>query len=136
MNEDGLGHHLTFEPRIAEGLALAEALGDRLHAMIDLSDGLGRDAGHLAERSGMGVELSVSALPCRGRADWRSALGDGEDYELCFAANGEVPQRLGDVPVTAVGRVVELTETGGHLVCIRDGERLVNVADLGWEHAG
>ena len=46
------GRHLTFEPRIKEALTLAAAAGQVetggwLHAMIDLSDGLGRDAGHI-----------------------------------------------------------------------------------------
>jgi thiamine-monophosphate kinase len=136
VDSDGGGHHLTFEPRITEAIALAEALGSRLHAMIDISDGLGRDAGHIAERSGVGIELSSGAVPCRDGADWRAALADGEDYELCFAAEGEVPAGLGDLPVTAVGRVVERSDLNGSLVCVRDGDRLIDAAELGWEHAG
>ena len=34
-------------------------------------------------------------------------MSDWEDYELCFAAAGEVPARVGEVPVTVVGRFVE-----------------------------
>ncbi|MHC4448495.1 MAG: hypothetical protein ACYSXF_12200, partial [Planctomycetota bacterium] len=68
--------------------------------------------------------------------DWRAALADGEDYELCFAAEGEVPAGLGDLPVTAVGRVVERSDLNGSLVCVRDGDRLIDAAELGWEHAG
>ena len=136
LGPDGLGHHLTFEPRIAEGLALAQALGGKLHAMIDLSDGLGRDAGHLASSSGMAIELTAQSIPCRAGVDWRSAVAGGEDYELCFTAAGEVPGRIGDVPVTAVGRVIDRPESKGPLVVVRDGPRVVDVTELGWEHRG
>ncbi len=133
LGRDLLGSHLTFEPRIREALLLAETLGSRLHAMIDLSDGLGRDASHIATASMVQIRLDAAALPRRRGSDWRGALGDGEDYELCFTAEGEVPDRLGDVSVTAVGEVLERGPKGPP-VLVRDGRELHDAGDLGWEH--
>ena len=133
---DGGGRHLTFEPRLHESWALADSLGERLHAMIDLSDGLGRDAGHLLEGPkaiGLAIELDGHALPCQPGSDWKSALGDGEDYELLFTAEGPVPATLGGVPVTRVGSVRARRE-GEPAVLVRIDGRTAAVGDLGWEH--
>jgi len=133
LQKDGLGRHLTFEPRIDEALSLAEQLNERLHAMIDISDGLGRDAAHLARRSGVSIEIDAHRIPCTGGLDWRRAMSDGEDYELCFAVGDGVPPRLDDLPVTEVGRVVERAGHGP-LVVVRDGPETIDAASLGWEH--
>ena len=134
LGPDGLGRHLTFVPRLSEALALAGALAERLHAMIDLSDGLGRDASHLAERSGVQIEIDAERVPCADGADWPRAMSDGEDYELCFTAVGEVPDRLGELEVTAVGRVVERPDPAGPRVVVREGARTLDGSSLGWEH--
>ena len=85
--------HLRPRPRVAEALALAEAAD--LHAMIDLSDGLASDLGHILDESGgLGAHIEEGAIPIHpdahasARSDGRSpldhALADGEDFELCF----------------------------------------------------
>ncbi len=135
MLDDGSGHHLTFDPRITEALMLAELLGDRLHAMIDLSDGLGRDADHIAEASEVKIVIDAARLPCRGNASWKDALQNGEDYELCFAASGSVPSEVRGVPITPVGEVLS-GETGElpARLCVRDGDTLREAGELGWQH--
>jgi thiamine-monophosphate kinase len=134
LGPDGLGRHLTFEPRLVEAARLAETLGPRLHAMIDISDGLGRDASHLAEQSGGQIEIDAHRVPCAEGTDWRRAMGDGEDYELCFAAEGEVPAQVGGLPITVVGRVVPRPGPEEPLVVVKEGDRRLDGSALGWEH--
>ena len=129
----GRGRHLTFTPRLAEAKALCDTLGNDLHAMMDLSDGLGRDAGRMARISGVAMELEADALPRhRGVSTWRHAMGDGEDYELLFtvpAARLVEPQICG-TEVTCVGQVVQ----GNGEVWVLDGAKRLECSELGWEH--
>lgn len=80
------GRHLTFEPRITEGL-LASKPGSGVTAMIDLSDGLGRDADRLARASGVIIEIDTAAIPLHdGVSHWRTAVAEGEDHELLLTS--------------------------------------------------
>ncbi|MCD6405487.1 MAG: thiamine-monophosphate kinase [Planctomycetes bacterium] len=87
-----LGKHLRFTPRVAEGTWLARHCAPT--AMIDISDGLGVDAGDIARESGVSLVLGAAGIPISraarrlGAADGKTALahavGDGEDFELLF----------------------------------------------------
>lgn len=105
-------------PRVEAGVALAEkALAS---AMIDVSDGVMQDLGHICEMSGVGARLELSKLPLSagyraacGAESYALALSGGEDYELLFC----VPKgRLAEVEelfarlepgFTVVGEIVE-----------------------------
>ncbi|HEX8489613.1 MAG TPA: thiamine-phosphate kinase, partial [Chthoniobacterales bacterium] len=75
--------HLDFVPRIVESRWLTKNF--RIHAMMDLSDGLGSDLPRLARASGVGFELDEAALPRNPGCSTKQAISDGEDYELLFA---------------------------------------------------
>ncbi|HEX4629923.1 MAG TPA: thiamine-phosphate kinase [Chthoniobacterales bacterium] len=77
------GQHLKFVPRIAESRWLTENFP--VHAMMDLSDGLGSDLPRLARASGLGFEVEEAALPRNRGCSIAQAISDGEDYELLFA---------------------------------------------------
>ena len=117
-----LGRHLRFPPRVAEAQQLVTSL--RLGAMIDLSDGLSSDVGHLCDESGVGVVIEADRVPISaaaremaardGRSPLEHALNDGEDFELLFtveAADADKLRRLDlGVGVSVVGRMVEAAE--------------------------
>ncbi len=133
---DGLGHHLNFTPRVREALMLHESLGGDLHAMIDVSDGLGRDLSHIAEQSAVAIELEAARIPCRQGVSIKRALADGEDYELCFAASEDaVVPKLPDVPVTRIGRVVTSAHGAARVTLMCDDGKRIAVDTSGWEHA-
>lgn len=133
VEPDGLGRHLTFEPRIAVGQELLRRMGERLHAMIDISDGLGRDASHIARMSSVQIRLRADQIPCNPGCDWRRAVGDGEDYELCFACAGMPPEHVGGVPVHAVGEVVPAADQAARVLVEFNGQ-FIDADEFGWQH--
>ncbi|MEM6822149.1 MAG: thiamine-phosphate kinase [Verrucomicrobiota bacterium] len=118
--------HLTFTPRMDEGRWLAEF---GISAMMDLSDGLGKDLPRMAEASLCSFRIYPESVPKRRGCDLNQAVNDGEDYELLFAVSAKKAKRLEvdwpfSVPLTAIGEFLEKDEpvdTGG-------------ISFSGWDH--
>ena len=108
-------------PRIAAGRWLARH-GAR--AMIDISDGLAGDAGHIAAASDVSIEIELARVPCWPGVTPRDAVRSGEEYELLVALprrfqerNARAFRRATRLPLTRIGvciagRGVRITDNG------------------------
>lgn len=135
------GRHLTFTPRVNEARRLAEACGEALHAMMDLSDGLSLDLFRMCRASGIGALLSeealrevihadaVSAAARDGRPALDHALSDGEDFELLAAVAPGCPRGIPGVELFAIGGVT----ASGFQLQMSDGSRR-DLEPKGFEH--
>lgn len=130
-----VGRHVRPIPR----LAVARQLRNRMHALIDTSDGLGTDARHLAEMSRVRIVVDSAALPVsRGTSRYCLEQGidltgfvlrAGEDYELLFSSPNKLPAAVQGVKLTAVGRI----ERGRGLWLELDG-RVQPLRIRGYDH--
>lgn len=134
------GHHLSFVPRVHEGIWLAQE--QWAGAMIDLSDGLRRDLQHMCHNSHAGAKLDLECLPVSADAQRiaaaastnpvHHALYDGEDFELLFsvppekecALQAQWTQMWPQVMLTRIGEItpppVAVTDAAGHPLPLQD----------------
>lgn len=123
------------EPRVELGVKLRPYAS----AMIDISDGFLADLNHLVESSKSGAQLKLADLPLSktlirvfGKADARQlALFGGDDYELCFTANGSHREEIQSIahelgfPITRVGQIVKeqgISNAEGQLMIVNGYE--------------
>ncbi|MGC9519096.1 MAG: thiamine-phosphate kinase [Desulfuromonadaceae bacterium] len=117
-----LRHHRP-EPRLKLGRALAQQ--HLVNAMIDISDGIFSDLGHILECSKVGAELDTRSIPLSEGAKTHLNLHPerleqlvrgGEDYELLFTAPAQEQKRIDEVsiklglPLTPVGSILPAEE--------------------------
>ena len=134
--------HLRPVARVAEGRWLGAS--PAVHAMIDLSDGMATDLGHIVRESRVGARVYLDRLPISeavkrvatalGRDPTKLAVAGGEDYELLLTVD---PAAIHDLaaglqtatgtPLTAVGEivktpvVVQFVDTRGAAVPMGEG---------------
>jgi thiamine-monophosphate kinase len=107
-------------------LDAAPLLAPLVNAMIDVSDGLAPEVGHICDQSGVGARITAEKIPLHsdvvtaaaalGRDSLGFALGGGEDYELLFTLSPPKLERLrrsgldfsllGEITPAADGRVL------------------------------
>jgi len=95
---------------------LGAVLKGLAHSMIDVSDGLAQDLGHILKASQVGAKLQLENLPIspalhalNDAQKWQYALAGGDDYELCFTISPQNYQKLLqkqlDVPISIIGKI-------------------------------
>ncbi|MEA3292193.1 MAG: thiamine-phosphate kinase [Pseudomonadota bacterium] len=140
--------HAYLQPRarVREGQEIARS--GLATAMIDISDSLAADLGHLCDSSGVGAELFQAETPMAegleeaarvtGDNPWRYVLFGGEDYELLFTIRKDAVDRLTDLaesldtPIHRIGKILPAAEEGCWLVNA-DGDRR-RLETKGWDH--
>jgi thiamine-monophosphate kinase len=132
-----LGRHLNPRPRLREAVELARRF--RLHSMIDISDGLSADLGHILEESGVGAVLNAEAIPIQpdavrlsertGLPSLEHALGDGEDFELIFTVRCEEAKT-----VAQSGLAIEIGEVIASGYFLTHNGRRELLVPKGWSH--
>ena len=130
------------EPRVL----LGERLLDLANSAIDISDGLISDAGHIAARSKVQVEIDMFRIPIHQSLDHRRLepdvqrciLSGGDDYELLFSAPKGSAKRLLTIsndlrlPLTNIGRIVK----GSGVTVLDQNRNTVEPNCKGYDHFG
>ncbi len=115
------GKHLRFVPRINESRWLTQNFS--VHAMMDLSDGLGADLPRLAKASRIGFQIDMKWLPLSPGATISNAISDGEDFELLFAISPRYrtelerkwKRKFPRLALTRIGRLSQLSTINSQL---------------------
>ena len=117
-------------------------------AMIDISDGLLADLGHICQDSGKGADLQKENLPLSRELKQRAlqlkldpvelCLKDSDDYELIFTCSADKTDmvkkavaRLDTITVTEIGKI---TDTAGLLRLINPDGSGKRIEPTGWDH--
>lgn len=128
-------------PRVRAAIALGDA--NIVRAMIDVSDGLLADLGHLLDRSRVGARIETAKIPLSpalaalGAPALRHALAGGEDFELLFAvapADESHARALCEAHGTALTTIGRCTTNPGTMLVRPDGTELPPPPRGGWEH--
>ena len=137
--------HLRPVARVSEGKWLGTATG--VHALIDLSDGLATDLGHIAAESGVGARVELARVPIAACTKavatalrlnpLELAVSGGEDYELLFTADPAAIEALSAGLHSATGATVtvigEITTGSAQVEFLDAGGRAVEMGP-GFEH--
>lgn len=119
--------------RIALGL---DAVSHGVPCAVDISDGLVQDLGHIARRSGVGIEIDLDTLPLSPaavtifgpEAARTLAVSGGDDYELALVGRAAALEPLEGI--TVIGRVVE--QHPGEVI-VRQGDGAPYPVPPGWD---
>jgi len=127
--------HLNFTPRVKEARFLVNNF--KINSMIDVSDGLLADLGHILEESNKGAIICEKTIPVsRNALGFDSAVRDGEDFELVFTLPLPQAGRLEKAwpfatRLSRIGRVINRRK--GFFIVSKDGKSK-KISPAGFTH--
>lgn len=123
-------------------VALGQALRGFASSMIDVSDGLAQDLGHILAASAVGARLNLAAIPSHLRLQhlpnaekWQHQLNGGDDYQLCFTIArdklAEFEQMHSELSqhIYPIGEII-----AGSAMQLFDGQTRVHLTTQGYQH--
>ena len=123
-DDPAIQRHLYPQPRHEIGAAVAL----KAHSMIDVSDGLSTDLGHILSESKVSARIYKNRIPAAPGASVDDVLHGGEEYELILTS----ALNLDELPLTHIGEVIP--SSGGHRILLFDGESESVLEPKGWQH--
>jgi thiamine-monophosphate kinase len=123
-DDPAVQRHLYPQPRHEIGAAVVS----KAHSMIDVSDGLSTDLGHILEESKVSARIYKDKIPASRGASESEVLNGGEEYELIITAAGD----FDDLPLTRIGEIIP--SSGNHRIFLVDGASESVLAPKGWQH--
>jgi len=129
------GRHLNFSPRLKEARFLVKNF--KINSMIDVSDGLLADLGHILQESDKGARIFEKAVPVsQDAADFDSAVMDGEDFELIFTFPEKHADRLKKIwPFkTRLSRIGAILNKRKGFYLVRKSGKSERIKPVGFTH--
>jgi thiamine-monophosphate kinase len=124
QDDPAVHRHLYPQPRHEIGAAVAT----KAHSMIDISDGLSTDLGHILEESKVSARIYKDKIPAAPGASDPEVLHGGEEYELILTA----ASNLDELPLTQIGEIIP--SSGDHQIFLVDGVIESILEPKGWQH--
>jgi thiamine-monophosphate kinase len=123
-NDPAVERHLYPQPRHVIGAAVVS----KAHAMIDVSDGLSTDLGHILSESGVSARIYKDRIPAAPGASDSEVLNGGEEYELILTSTAN----LDGFALTRIGEIIP--SAGVHRILLVDGASESVLEPKGWQH--
>jgi thiamine-monophosphate kinase len=123
-DDPALNRHLYPQPRHLIGAAVAP----EAHSMIDVSDGLSTDLGHILTESKVSARIYKDKIPAAPGSSEADILHGGEEYELILTSAAN----LDGFPLTRIGEIIP--STGKQEIFLVDGASESVLEPKGWQH--
>ena len=132
LRDAAVERHVYPKPRHKVGAAVRE----KVHAMIDISDGPSTDLSHILDESRVSARIYKDRIPVWPGALDRHVLHGGEEYELILVGP-ELPPSVEDVTLTQIGEVIDSGDSGiENQIFLIDGTQQSVLQPQGWQHFG